>query len=670
MIYNRCAWVLLALLVFPICGPDAGVAAEPAGLEALRAAIREWERRAPDPGDPVVRSNLPLARLKLRKAELLLTPGKYAAAGDDAVRWEIEQGFTALARLGQGKVAYAGDHGGFSWPYDGRQTPAMREKAGGPAYYEYGMDADTDGSPQPFLVEVPPEYDPTQQWPLLLYLHGYHGRVDMIRKWDTRALAALAKEKGYVVVAPHGRSETDFLGVGEADVLQALREVKRYYSIDPERIYLIGGSMGGYGGLNLALHYPHMWAAVVANVASSDMLLFGGLPREELLSFRRWHYLRNNPLDLAGNAPSLPISGRHGGSDTWVPPEHSVRFADRRRSLGGSYEYEIVPGSRHEVCEQFAPGLAFLAGKRRRHWPKLVRHKTYSLRYDQSYWVRILGLGTWGEAAEIEARVEGNVVTVKTDNVSAYELTLGLALVDADRPVRVLSDGAVAFEGSIPDGGRLRVGALASDAPLRKTRVLCGAFDDVLNHPFLVVTGTVAESGEGRRRLDEDAEWFRARWEAYTDGWPRMKKDADVTEADIETYGLLLLGRPSENALTARVAGGLPVVFPEGAFEVNGHRYEGPDLGLALIYPNPLNPERYVAVLAGARYGLHLPENHPFSQLPDLLVFRADPVETAAEGASRVFGKPNQHLCAAFFDSQWQFSKQSWWTRDSVLRPR
>jgi len=644
----------LAALLLAVAWAGARAADDdPASLGALRSGIHECEGQDLDHEDLVVRSNLPLARLKLRKAELLLTPGKYDGPVEEAARWEIEQGLEALGRLRDGQVAYAGERSGFRWPFDLARMPAGGD--GGPAYYEYGMDSDTDGSPQPFLVEVPPDYDPGEPWPLLVYLHGYHGSVDMISKWDTRTIADLAKQRGYLVVAPHGRSETDFLGVGEADVLQALREVRRYHNIDPERVYLTGGSMGGLGGLNLALHYPHEWAAVVANVATSDSLVFGGLPRDELLPFRRWHFLRNNPVDLAGNAPSLAIFGRYGGQDRWVPSEHGVRFADARSAFDGLYEYDIVPGGGHGVAEQFAEGLDWLEGRRRDPWPALVRHKTFSLRYDRSYWVRILGIDRWGEAAEIEARVEGNTIHVRTTNVSAYELAVDAPPIDPAKPMRVVSNGEPAFEGDGRNGAPIRIGEAAPQADsLRKTRDLCGPFDDLFRHPFLVVRGTVAEDPERRRRVMDDAEWFRRRWEAYTDGWPRMKDDVDVTKADIERYGLLLLGRPSENAITARVAHELPVSFLDDGFGVGEQAFEEQGLGLAMVYPNPLNPTRYVGVLAGERYGLGLPENHPFDQIPDLLVFSAERVATPEEGLSPVFGTPNRHIFAAFFDSDWR----------------
>jgi len=108
----------------------------------------------------------------------------------------------------------------------------------------------------------------------------------------------------------------------------------------------------------------------------------------------------------------------------------------------------------------------------------------------------------------------------------------------------------------------------------------------------------------------------------------------------------------------------LPVAFEGDAFVMDGRRFEGADVGLCLVYPNPLNQKRYVAVMAGARYGLGLPVNHPFSQIPDYLIFRAKPVTAPEEGLSRVFGRPDQHLCAGFFDSDWLVDPAQRWRRE------
>jgi pimeloyl-ACP methyl ester carboxylesterase len=633
-------------------------------LKKLRSAISEVDVSSTLPTDLVVRSNLALARLRARKAELYLTPKKYRGDVSSMASHEIRMGFDALKNLKNGKVAYAGEKGGFKWPYGGGRT-----------YYEYGMDSVNDGSPQPFLAEVPPNYNPAKKWPVLLYLHGYHGRVDMINKWDSGAVAKDSRELGYLVLAPHGRSETDFLCVGETDVLQAFEEFKRYYNVDEDRVYLIGGSMGGYGGLNLAFHYPHLWAAVAAFTASGDMMVFGGLPREKLLPFRRWSFEWDNPLDLCGNVPQLPITGTYGDADRWVPPKFGKAISERRTSLGGKYEYTVVPGIGHQVGNAgpaYRKAMEWFEGKKRNLWPKFVRHKTYSLRYDRSFWIRILDIAQWGESAEIEATVNGNTIEVKKTNLEGFEITFSAELVDLTKPIRVTVNGEQRFMGEVGKSRNIVIrkeeAAAERQHHLRKSTNLCGPFEDIFNHPFLVVRGTTAKDAARKNRVSQDADWFKKRWEAWTDGWPRMKDDVDVTDDDIKNFSLLLLGRPSENVLTAKVAPDLPIQFEGNDFVFDGRTHSGGDVGLCMIRPNPLNSLRYVAIMAGARYGLRMPENHPFSQLPDYMIFRAKPVQTPEEGRSGVFGMPDQHLVAGFFDSGWNVDKKARWEADQSGR--
>ena len=79
-------------------------------------------------------------------------------------------------------------------------------------------------------------------------------------------------------------------------------------------------------------------------------------------------------------------------------------------------------------------------------------------------------------------------------------------------------------------------------------------------------------------------------------GFPR-KADANVTPGDIAGNNLVLFGTPEENRLLKRIADKLPVKFLDGGFEVGGKTYRDPEAGLLMVYPNPLNPERYVLLL-------------------------------------------------------------------------
>src|SRR6185436_18767837 len=63
----------------------------------------------------------------------------------------------------------------------------------------------------------------------------------------------------------------------EKDVMNVLERVRRDFSIDDSRIYLMGHSQGGGGARHLAEKYPEIWAAVALLAPA----LFGVEPKAD-----------------------------------------------------------------------------------------------------------------------------------------------------------------------------------------------------------------------------------------------------------------------------------------------------------------------------------------------------------------------------------------------------
>ena len=98
---------------------------------------------------------------------------------------------------------------------------------------------------RPFDVFVPSSYTKGTAMPLVVLLHGYVPSYNKLR-WMAidPGLAGVLEELGCALLLPFGRGNTDFLSIGEADVLQAIEEMCRRWPIDRSRIYLAGYSMG------------------------------------------------------------------------------------------------------------------------------------------------------------------------------------------------------------------------------------------------------------------------------------------------------------------------------------------------------------------------------------------------------------------------------------------
>jgi phospholipase/carboxylesterase len=91
---------------------------------------------------------------------------------------------------------------------------------------------------------VPESYTPQREWPLIICLHGAHGRGDdYIWSW-LRA----AKSKGYVLLSPKSVDVTWSVLrplIDVSSITAMFREVCDTYAIDKSRVYLSGLSDGG-----------------------------------------------------------------------------------------------------------------------------------------------------------------------------------------------------------------------------------------------------------------------------------------------------------------------------------------------------------------------------------------------------------------------------------------
>jgi hypothetical protein len=76
-------------------------------------------------------------------------------------------------------------------------------------------------------------------------------------------------------------------------------------------------------------------------------------------------------------------------------------------------------------------------------------------------------------------------------------------------------------------------------------------------------------------------------------------KDTEVTETDLSSHHLFLVGRPDSNALVARFRDALPVEFGPRSFRAGGETYAHPGTALLFAAENPVRPRYSLVVAAG-----------------------------------------------------------------------
>jgi hypothetical protein len=133
-------------------------------------------------------------------------------------------------------------------------------------------------------------------------------------------------------------------------------------------------------------------------------------------------------------------------------------------------------------------------------------------------------------------------------------------------------------------------------------------------------------------------------WRLQFRGEPQVKEDALITDADIAGNNLVLWGDPRSNRLLGRIAAKLPIRWGAGGVRVGEKTYSSSEHLPVLVYPNPLNPNRYVVVNSGFTFADAAPTSNALQipELPDYAIFNIAATRPAAAG---------------FFDEEWMLQK-------------
>lgn len=197
----------------------------------------------------------------------------------------------------------------------------------------------------PYTLFVSSKVDPDEPAPLIVALHGLGGDSNFIVR---DRLVDFAEDGGYVVVGPMGYNVSGWYGspviamggqpvdppnlaeLSEKDVMNVLEIARDEYTIDPDRTYLMGHSMGGAGTLFLGQKYADQWAAVAAIAPAAFMMQ---PTQKDILA----------PMQDAG----VPVMITEGAIDNVVPPDSVRSWAAAMEEMGMEHEYHEMEGLDH-----------------------------------------------------------------------------------------------------------------------------------------------------------------------------------------------------------------------------------------------------------------------------------------------------------------------------------
>lgn len=232
---------------------------------------------------------------------------------------------------------------------------------------------------RPWVLLVPPEYDPSVPSPLLVVLHGGASRAeieeDPLADVRENEFAEWALENGWISVFPFAQSgATWWEDVGMANVRSIVRTAKRELNVDDDRVWMCGFSDGASAGFLHAMVAPCDYAAFVAlnghmGVGSLD----GDLPL------------------YAPNMAATPMFATTTFDDELYPSERMRPTINMARKAGADMLYAELPGTHdfEDVSAELPAIARFLERHPRDPFPTKATWETATPEFGLARWFAI-----------------------------------------------------------------------------------------------------------------------------------------------------------------------------------------------------------------------------------------------------------------------------------------
>jgi hypothetical protein len=518
-----------------------------------------------------------------------------------------------------------------------------------------------DKSVQPYGLVVPASYSPAvpHRWRLDTWFHGRNETLSEVNFLaDREKNFGEFQPRDTIVLHLYGRFCNASKLAGETDLFEALDAVKKHYAIDENRILVRGFSMGGASAWHFGAHFAGLWAAIAPGAGFSETAEFLHLKMDGPNAPPAWErtlFHQYDAIDYAVNLYNTPTIAYNGEIDPQKQAADAMEKAMAEEGLrlfrvvGPNTPHRYHPDSKVEIERR----LDAIAAKGRDPYPSKIRFTTWTLAYNEMKWVRVDAMGREWERARVNAEIDGDRgVTVETSNVTRFSLVFGpggCPLNPAGKVTVTINGKKETVDGPKSDRS-WTVSFGPAPAGLHKQHGLQGPIDDAFLDSFVFVTPT------GTPAVASAASWVAseqkhaiAEWRRQFRGEAQVREDKDVTDADIASSNLVLWGDPGSNRVLARIADQLPVKWTAEGVVVGTQKYAG--AVPILIYPNPLNPKKYVVLNSGFTFREfdYLNNARQIPKLPDWAV-----VDVSGGANDRY---PGKILTAGFFDEDWKLGK-------------
>lgn len=459
--------------------------------------------------------------------------------------------------------------------------------------------------------------------------------------------------------------------------------------------------MGGAACWQFATHYSDRWFAANPGAGFSETPEFLKFFQKETLNPTPWEVKLWNMYDCdkyAGNLAHCPTIAYSGENDIQKQAADVMETALQNRGI--RLRHIIGAGMGHKVDdpskEIIEGGMASLAKRGRNTVPTRLTFETSTLKYNRMHWLTVDALREHWKPATVTAVMNfspmagyedgtGSSLTESTVTIQLKTFNVTGLTIDvppgglADRlPTKVsihffkrdLSANPSAGNPNeagiplvqVPSDGSLKVRlvrdaegdwSIANDSPQSSPPVkqhnLQGPIDDAFMDSFVFVKPSRPAAHEAVDKWTT-AELERAveHWRRHFRGDARVVQDTGVTPEMIENANLILWGDASSNLYIEKVLKDLPILWSTEKLTIGDNTVDAKTHAPILIYPNPLNPNRYVVLNSSFTFRdyAYLNNARQVPMLPDWAVI------DLSTPPGNVW--PGKVVAADFFDEQWR----------------
>jgi predicted esterase len=302
------------------------------------------------------------------------------------------------------------------------------------------------GQTYPLSLFIPPTYQASKAHALVVCLHGFgFTGEEYLERWRARL------GEDYLLACPTYPSGTWFTRRAEELVLETIRQARHRYHIDPDRVFLTGMSNGGIGAWLIGMHHAPLFAGLAPMASGLDNVL----------------------MPFLANLRHTPVYIIHGAKDQVMPVDLSRSISRELEVLGYPYVYREhqrehpMAGGHYFPREELPDLVAWFNHQRREPLPTSLTVVRDGSHFQPFNWVRLDStdlIAAFSEDlvdkrderikrrvyARLDASIAGcNRIEVKAEHVQRYSLFLNEQLIDFSKPLTVVTNGRLSFEGTV-----------------------------------------------------------------------------------------------------------------------------------------------------------------------------------------------------------------------------